>query len=93
MGDAAQKARIEAMKKQIEQRGGLVGSVTEISDDLLEIFLREVIECPQCACLDDDHGEDGDLDDLDDLDDLRDLGDPLDPFVPFVPGRRRAHDH
>ena len=49
MGKAEQKARIEAMKKEIERRGGFVGSISPISDDVLEIFLRDVLDCPECA--------------------------------------------
>jgi hypothetical protein len=44
-----QKARIEAMKREIERRGGMVGSMAPVSDDILEFFLREVLDCPECA--------------------------------------------
>ncbi|MBI2214299.1 MAG: hypothetical protein HYU52_11690 [Acidobacteria bacterium] len=54
MGNAQQKARIEAMKREIERRGGFVGSLSPISDDLLEIFLRDVLGCPDCAAGADD---------------------------------------
>lgn len=44
-----QKARIEAMKREIERRGGMVGSMAPVSDDVLEFFLREILDCPECA--------------------------------------------
>ena len=44
-----QKARIEAMKREIERRGGMVGSMAPVSDDVLEFFLREVLHCPECS--------------------------------------------
>jgi hypothetical protein len=44
-----QKARIEAMKREIERRGGMVGSMAPVSDDVLEFFLREVLDCPECS--------------------------------------------
>lgn len=49
MGNAEQKARIEAMKREIERRGGFVGSFSPVSDDVLEIFLRDILDCPDCA--------------------------------------------
>ena len=44
-----QKARIEAMKREIERRGGIIGSMGPVSDDVLEFFLREVLDCPECS--------------------------------------------
>lgn len=49
-----QKARIEAMKREIERRGGMVGSMSPVSDDAFEFFLREVLDCPECAAKADD---------------------------------------
>ena len=49
MGSRDQKARIEAMKREIERRGGFVGSLAPVSDDVLELFLREMLDCPECA--------------------------------------------
>jgi hypothetical protein len=48
MRDRNQKARIEAMTKEIERRGGIVGSLAAVPDDVLEMFLREVLDCPDC---------------------------------------------
>lgn len=56
MADNAQRARIEAMKREIERRGGIVGIDSGIPDDVLEIFLAEILECPCCN----GDGEDGD---------------------------------
>jgi hypothetical protein len=56
MGNTEQKARIEAMKREIERRGGVVGAITGVPDDILEIFLSQVLECPCCNGQDD--GED-----------------------------------
>lgn len=49
MKNKDQKARIEAMKREIERRGGMVGSMSPVSDDVFEFFLREVLDCPECA--------------------------------------------
>lgn len=49
MKNKDQKARIEAMKREIERRGGMVESMSSVSDDLLELFLREMLDCPECA--------------------------------------------
>lgn len=49
MSNREQKARIEAMKREIERRGGTVGSTGTIPDDVLEHFLRDVLDCPDCA--------------------------------------------
>lgn len=49
MKNKDQKARIEAMKREIERRGGIVGTMSPVSDDVFEFFLREVLDCPECA--------------------------------------------
>jgi len=58
MKDAAQKARIESMKRELERRGGFVGPMAGMPDDVIELFLREILDCPDCA------GEEHGLDDL-----------------------------
>jgi len=58
MKNAAQKARIESMKRELERRGGFVGQMSGMPDDVIELFLREILDCPDCAA--DEHA----LDDL-----------------------------
>lgn len=40
--------RIEAMKREIEQRGGLVGISPDAPEEITELFLMEVLSCPDC---------------------------------------------
>jgi hypothetical protein len=40
--------RIEAMKKEIEQRGGLIGISPDAPEEITELFLMEVLSCPDC---------------------------------------------
>ena len=42
------KARIRAMRAEIERRGGIVGPLDGLPDDVAELFLREVLDCPDC---------------------------------------------
>lgn len=43
------KARIEAMKREIERRGGHVGTMAPLPDEILEMFLQQVLDCPDCG--------------------------------------------
>jgi hypothetical protein len=45
---AERKARIEAMKQEIERRGGRVGTMAPLPDEILEMFLQQVLDCPDC---------------------------------------------
>jgi hypothetical protein len=49
MANRVQKAKIESMKREIERRGGVIGSMAPASDDVLEFFLRDLLDCPECA--------------------------------------------
>lgn len=40
--------RIEAMKREIEQRGGLIGISPDAPEEITELFLMEVLSCPEC---------------------------------------------
>jgi len=40
--------RIESMKREIERRGGTVGTIDDAPDWLVEQFLAEVLACPDC---------------------------------------------
>lgn len=40
--------RIEAMKKEIERRGGIVGIAPDAPEEITELFLMEVLACPDC---------------------------------------------
>jgi hypothetical protein len=44
--------RIRRMKQQIESRGGTVYFPQDAPDDILEMFLEEVLDCPCCADVD-----------------------------------------
>lgn len=43
------KAKIEAMKREIERRGGYVGTMAPLPDEILEVFLQQVLDCPECG--------------------------------------------
>jgi hypothetical protein len=36
------------MKREIERRGGQVMTVNPVPDELLEVFLHQVLDCPDC---------------------------------------------
>jgi hypothetical protein len=40
--------RIKVMIEEIRRRGGMVGISDELSDEEAELFLREVLHCPDC---------------------------------------------
>jgi hypothetical protein len=39
---------IRRLKKEIEQRGGLVHIDENLPDAITELFLREILTCPDC---------------------------------------------
>ena len=40
--------RLRRMKEEIERRGGLVHIAPELPDQVAELFLREILDCPDC---------------------------------------------
>jgi hypothetical protein len=40
--------KLRAVKKEIERRGGVVGLAPNLPDEVAELFLREILECPDC---------------------------------------------
>ena len=40
--------KIAKMIAEIQQRGGVVGIPPSMPDDIAEVFLREVLDCPDC---------------------------------------------
>lgn len=40
--------KIARMMKEVERRGGIVGGVGAIPDEVAEAFLAEVLDCPDC---------------------------------------------
>lgn len=40
---------IRRLREEIERRGGQVHINENLPDDIMEIFLREVLACPDCA--------------------------------------------
>ena len=40
--------RLRALKREIKRRGGLVGVAPDLPDDVAELFLREILDCPDC---------------------------------------------
>jgi hypothetical protein len=39
--------RLRKMQREIERRGGVV-HLGDLPDDVAELFLREVLDCPEC---------------------------------------------
>lgn len=39
--------RLRKMQREIERRGGVV-ELGDLPDDVAELFLREVLDCPEC---------------------------------------------
>jgi len=40
---------IRRLKQEIEQRGGQIHIDENLPDDIAELFLREVLSCPDCV--------------------------------------------
>ena len=40
--------RIRKMKQEIERRGGLLSLSEDLPDEVAEMFLEEVLNCPDC---------------------------------------------
>jgi hypothetical protein len=40
--------RIRRMKEEIERRGGMLSLSEDLPDDVAEMFLEEVLNCPDC---------------------------------------------
>ena len=40
--------KIEEMIKEVERRGGTVGFMPDAPEELVEQFLTEVLDCPDC---------------------------------------------
>ncbi len=40
---------IRRLKQEIEQRGGQIHIDENLPDDVAELFLREVLSCPDCV--------------------------------------------
>lgn len=51
MGKQSRRKRIEAMKREIERVGGVVGMNPELSEALKEQYLEMMFDCPDCAAL------------------------------------------
>jgi hypothetical protein len=43
---------IQRLMKQIEERGGKVHVSGTLPDEMTEIFLRQILECPDCKAHD-----------------------------------------
>ncbi|HXH38849.1 MAG TPA: hypothetical protein VNN08_09500 [Thermoanaerobaculia bacterium] len=41
--------RIRRLREQIERRGGQVHIDENLPDEIAEMFLREILTCPDCA--------------------------------------------
>lgn len=41
--------KIEEMMREIERRGGVVGVNASLPDEVAEMFLKEILECPECC--------------------------------------------
>ena len=40
--------RLRKLRREIERRGGVVHVEPTLPDDLAELFLREILDCPEC---------------------------------------------
>lgn len=40
--------RLQKLREEIERRGGIVHIEPTLPDDLAELFLREILDCPEC---------------------------------------------
>lgn len=40
--------KIARMMKEIERRGGKIGMNSALPDDVAELFLAEILDCPDC---------------------------------------------
>lgn len=40
--------RLRTLKREIERRGGRVGMAPDLPDEVAELFLREILDCPDC---------------------------------------------
>ena len=40
--------KIRTMMREIERRGGQVGASDNLADEVAEVFLREILDCPEC---------------------------------------------
>ena len=39
---------LRRLRREIERRGGVVHLEPNLPDDLAELFLREILDCPDC---------------------------------------------
>jgi len=46
--EEAMSKRLRALKREIERRGGRVGMAPDLPDEVAELFLREILDCPDC---------------------------------------------
>ena len=40
--------KLQRMKQEIERRGGVLHVEPRLPDELAELFLREILDCPEC---------------------------------------------
>jgi len=40
---------IKRLKAEVERRGGSIYINENLPDEIMEIFLRQILECPDCA--------------------------------------------
>jgi hypothetical protein len=50
---------VRKLKAEIEARGGIVFVPPDLPDEIAEMFLREVLECPDCQAAVRKSGRDG----------------------------------
>ena len=48
MKNKDRKNRINAMKHEIQRRGGKVMLIDSLPDEMVEMFLQQVLDCPDC---------------------------------------------
>jgi len=40
--------KLRRLQREIERRGGILHVSPQLPDDMAELFLREILECPDC---------------------------------------------
>jgi hypothetical protein len=49
MKEVPMNATLKKLEKQLEAAGGLVVVDEHLPDDIAELFLEEIMSCPECA--------------------------------------------
>jgi len=42
-------AKLKKLKKELEAAGGMVVVADDLPDDIAELFMKEIMSCPECV--------------------------------------------